>query len=146
MEREEVISIYYTEKEGRPDILYLLRRIVLYSLRTNEIFYDVRWILSVLDTWYSRTHITYISRGVRIILLTGRWKRIWYVGVFRHWAAHVLPWTVRKYSQIFWLRHYATSWMVAGSSPDEVIQFVSIYLIFPILLDPEVYSASNMNE
>jgi hypothetical protein len=29
------------------------------------------------------------------------------------------------------LRHYATSWKVAGSNPDEVIGFLSIDLILP---------------
>jgi hypothetical protein len=37
------------------------------------------------------------------------------------------------------LRHYATSRMVAGSRPDEVI-FFSIYLILPAALGPGVYS------
>jgi hypothetical protein len=36
-----------------------------------------------------------------------------------------------------WLRHYATSRKVAGSRPDEVNSFFSIYLIFLIALDPE---------
>jgi hypothetical protein len=54
MGRDEVISIYYTEKEGDPDSLYLyvrLRGITRYSLRTNKIFYDVLWISSVLGTF-----------------------------------------------------------------------------------------------
>jgi hypothetical protein len=42
------------------------------------------------------------------------------------------------------LRHYATSWKVAGSIPDEVI--FSVYLILAAALDPEVYLASNRNE
>jgi hypothetical protein len=43
------------------------------------------------------------------------------------------------------LRHYATSWKIAGLRPDEVTVF-SIYLILPATLDPGVYSASNRNE
>jgi hypothetical protein len=31
-------------------------------------------------------------------------------------------------------------------SSDEVTEFLSIYLIFPAVLDPGVYSASNSNE
>jgi hypothetical protein len=34
-----------------------------------------------------------------------------------------------------WLRHYAISWKVAGSSPDEVY-FFSTYLILPAALWP----------
>jgi hypothetical protein len=44
------------------------------------------------------------------------------------------------------LSHYATSWKLAGSSPEEVIEFVSIYIILPAALGPGVYSASNRNE
>jgi hypothetical protein len=44
------------------------------------------------------------------------------------------------------LRHYATSQKVAGSRPDEVNEFFSIYLILPAALGPGVYSASNRNE
>jgi hypothetical protein len=44
------------------------------------------------------------------------------------------------------LRRYATSLKVAGSIPDEVIDFFSIYIILPVALDPGVYSASNRNE
>jgi hypothetical protein len=35
---------------------------------------------------------------------------------------------------------------VAGSRPDEVNDFLSIYLILPAALGPGVYSASNRNE
>jgi hypothetical protein len=47
-----------------------------------------------------------------------------------------------------WLRRSATSWNVAGSSPDEVIEFCSspIYLMFAVALGPGVYSASNRDE
>jgi hypothetical protein len=38
------------------------------------------------------------------------------------------------------------SWKVAGSRPDEVNGFFSIYLILPAALGPGVYSASNRNE
>jgi hypothetical protein len=41
---------------------------------------------------------------------------------------------------------YATSRKVASSSPDEVIEILSIYLIIPAELGPGVYSASNRNE
>jgi hypothetical protein len=42
---------------------------------------------------------------------------------------------------------YATSWKVAGSIPDYVIEFsFSIYLIPPAALDPGVYSASSRSE
>jgi hypothetical protein len=44
------------------------------------------------------------------------------------------------------LRHYATNRKDAGSIPNEVIEFFSIYLIVPAALDPGVYSASNRNE
>jgi hypothetical protein len=43
------------------------------------------------------------------------------------------------------LRHYATSWKVAGSRPDEVISF-SIYLILPVALGPGIHLASNRNK
>jgi hypothetical protein len=38
-----------------------------------------------------------------------------------------------------WLRHYATSPKVAGSSPDEEIEIFSIDLILPAALGPGVY-------
>jgi hypothetical protein len=41
---------------------------------------------------------------------------------------------------------YATSRKVAGSIPDEVIEFFSIDLILPVSLGTDVYSASNRNE
>jgi hypothetical protein len=44
------------------------------------------------------------------------------------------------------LRHSVTIRKVSGSRPDEVNEFLSIYLIFPVALDPEVDSASNRNE
>jgi hypothetical protein len=43
------------------------------------------------------------------------------------------------------LRRYATSWKVAGSIPDEVTEFSSIYQILLATLGPGVYSASNRN-
>jgi hypothetical protein len=43
-----------------------------------------------------------------------------------------------------WLRHYATSRKVAGSTPDYVNFY--IYLILLAALGPGVYSASNRNE
>jgi hypothetical protein len=36
--------------------------------------------------------------------------------------------------------------MVAGSRPDELNKFFSIYLILLVALGPGVYSASNRNE
>jgi hypothetical protein len=39
-----------------------------------------------------------------------------------------------------------TSRKVVGSKPNEVNEFVSIYLILPVTLGPGVYSASNRNE
>jgi hypothetical protein len=45
-----------------------------------------------------------------------------------------------------WLGHYATSRKIAGSRPDEVNAFFSIYLILLAALGPGVYSASNRNE
>jgi hypothetical protein len=36
--------------------------------------------------------------------------------------------------------------MVAGSRPDVVNEFFSIYLILPTVLGPELHSASNRNE
>jgi hypothetical protein len=44
------------------------------------------------------------------------------------------------------LTRCATSWKVAGSSPDEVIEFFSIYLILLAALGPGVYLASKRNE
>jgi hypothetical protein len=41
---------------------------------------------------------------------------------------------------------YATSRKVAGSRPDEVNEFFSIYLILPAALGPGVHSASNTIE
>jgi hypothetical protein len=41
------------------------------------------------------------------------------------------------------LRLYATSQKVAGSRPDEVKEFLLIYLIIAAAQDPGVYSASN---
>jgi hypothetical protein len=46
----------------------------------------------------------------------------------------------------YWLKHYATSPKVAGSRPNEVNEFVSIYLILPTMLGPVDYSASNIHE
>jgi hypothetical protein len=45
-----------------------------------------------------------------------------------------------------WLRHYATNCKVAGSKPDEVNEFFSIYLILSAALGPGVYAASNRSE
>jgi hypothetical protein len=42
--------------------------------------------------------------------------------------------------------HFATSRKVVGSTPDEVNEFFSIYLILPVALGPEIHSASNKNE
>jgi hypothetical protein len=39
-----------------------------------------------------------------------------------------------------------TSRKVAGSRPDEMNAFFSIYLILPVVLGPGLYSASNINE
>jgi hypothetical protein len=44
------------------------------------------------------------------------------------------------------MRPYVTSWKVAVSRPEELIEFFSIYLILPALLGPEIYSPSNRNE
>jgi hypothetical protein len=57
------------------------------------------------------------------------------------------PTYTRKISYVEGLRHYAASRKVAGSRPDEVIEFFfSIYLILPAALGPGVYSTSNRNE
>jgi hypothetical protein len=42
--------------------------------------------------------------------------------------------------------HYATNRKVAGSTPDEEIEFSSIYIILQAALGPRIYSASNRNE
>jgi hypothetical protein len=47
---------------------------------------------------------------------------------------------------IKWLRDYTTNRKVAGSIPDEVLFFFSIYLILPDTLGPGVYPAYNRNE
>jgi hypothetical protein len=44
------------------------------------------------------------------------------------------------------LRHYASSRMVAGCRPGEIIEFFSIYLILPSAVGPVIYSASNRNQ
>jgi hypothetical protein len=54
-----------------------------------------------------------------------------------------VSWGTRQHS---WLRHYATSRKVAGSSLNEINDFFSIYLIFPAALGPGADSASNRNE
>jgi hypothetical protein len=41
------------------------------------------------------------------------------------------------------LRHYATSRKVAGTRPDEVNEYFSIYLFLPAALGLTVYLASN---
>jgi hypothetical protein len=38
------------------------------------------------------------------------------------------------------------SWEVAGSNPDEIVEFISIYLILPAALGTGIYLASNRNE
>jgi hypothetical protein len=45
-----------------------------------------------------------------------------------------------------WLRHYATSWKVAGLRPDDLNKFFSVHLILLATLSPGVYSASKRNE
>jgi hypothetical protein len=47
--------------------------------------------------------------------------------------------------QQYLAKHYATSWTVAGSRPDEVMNFL-LYLILPAVLGHGVYSVSNRNE
>jgi hypothetical protein len=42
-------------------------------------------------------------------------------------------WNLFFFSSTSWLRHYATNRKVAGSIPDEVIEFFLIYLILPNL-------------
>jgi hypothetical protein len=44
------------------------------------------------------------------------------------------------------LRHYATDWKVAGSIPDEVIEFFQLTKYFQPHYDPGVDSASNRNK
>jgi hypothetical protein len=44
------------------------------------------------------------------------------------------------------MRKESTSREVAGSRPDEVNEFFSIYLILPAALGPGVYSAPKRNE
>jgi hypothetical protein len=39
-----------------------------------------------------------------------------------------------EFTHLDWLRHYAASRKVAGSIPDKVIRFFSIYLILPAAL------------
>jgi hypothetical protein len=41
------------------------------------------------------------------------------------------------------VKDYTISWKVAGSRPDEVNEFFSMYLILPTALGPGVYSAAN---
>jgi hypothetical protein len=45
-----------------------------------------------------------------------------------------------------WLIHYATSRRAAGSSPDMVNYFFTIYLILPASLGPGVYLTCSRNE
>jgi hypothetical protein len=56
----------------------------------------------------------------------------------------VMFWVLAKVLQ--WLWRCATSRNVSGSTPDEVNEFFSIFLILPAALGPRVYSASNTNE
>jgi hypothetical protein len=44
------------------------------------------------------------------------------------------------------LKHYATSRKVVGSRPDEVNEFLSIYLILSAALGLWIYSACNRND
>jgi hypothetical protein len=45
------------------------------------------------------------------------------------------------------MRRYAASRKIAGSNPDEVIEFLSVYLILPATaLGPGVYSAFNRSK
>jgi hypothetical protein len=50
-----------------------------------------------------------------------------------------------EHAAAYWLRHYATSRKVAGSRPDEVNEFSSIYLILMSALGPGIYLTSNRN-
>jgi hypothetical protein len=47
---------------------------------------------------------------------------------------------------MMWLRYYATSRKVAGSRPNEVVDFFLTYLIHPAALGPGVHLASNRKE
>jgi hypothetical protein len=53
------------------------------------------------------------------------------------------PWSMQQHS---WLRHYATGWKVAGSSPSEVIGFFHLTSSFQPHYGHGVDSASNRNE
>jgi hypothetical protein len=44
------------------------------------------------------------------------------------------------------MRCYARRWKIAGSSPDKVIEFFSVYPILPATLGPGFHSASVRNE
>jgi hypothetical protein len=46
----------------------------------------------------------------------------------------------------WWLRHFVTNRKVAGSRPNEVNGFFSMYLILPAAIRPGVYSATDRNE
>jgi hypothetical protein len=50
---------------------------------------------------------------------------------------------VRSHDSIVVKALYASRWKVAGSRPDEVNEFFSIYLILQAALVPGFYSASN---
>jgi hypothetical protein len=54
--------------------------------------------------------------------------------------------TYNSYEVAQWLRHYTTIRKVAGSRPDEVNNFSSMYLILPAALSPGVHPASNTND
>jgi hypothetical protein len=51
---------------------------------------------------------------------------LWYCSVFS-----LSFWDLKQSARNDGLRHYATSWKVVGSRPNEVAEFFPIYLIFP---------------
>jgi hypothetical protein len=53
---------------------------------------------------------------------------------------------IRVHAVAYWLRHYATSRKISGSTPEEMNDFFSSYLILTAALDPGFNSACNRNE
>jgi hypothetical protein len=87
-----------------------------------------QYVIIQEDAWFLvfvLAYLTFCSSAV--LLVQHRWL------LRLGWCGKERPWIILRRS---WLRHYATSRKVAGSSPEEVDFFSSIYLILPAALWP----------